>query len=123
MVGMSALAAAVRWRAPTSRVDTQCKCCWPQRAAQLATAERQDDIEDLSHTDGAAASLPRLPQVPFAGHSPPQIKQAVLAGQRPEESLSCPPQLAALVRACVSQDPSARPSAAALLEQLKALQL
>jgi hypothetical protein len=51
-----------------------------------------------------------------------EIKAAVLAGRRPEESLSCPPALAALVRACWAAEPAARPSAAGLLEQLRALQ-
>jgi hypothetical protein len=62
-------------------------------------------------------------QVPFASSSVAEIKQAVLAGRRPEESLSCPPPLVAIVRSCWAQDAAARPTADVLLEQLKALQL
>jgi hypothetical protein len=61
-------------------------------------------------------------QVPFAGCSVAEIKAAALAGRRPEQSLSCPPALAALVRCCWAVDPAARPSATSLLEQLRALQ-
>ena len=58
-------------------------------------------------------------EVPWGGAAAPEIKRAVLAGERPQIPLSCSKPLAALIGRCWHADSRARPACPDLLEALK----
>lgn len=59
--------------------------------------------------------------VPFDGLSPPDIRSAVLAGERPRVALSCPRAFKACFEQAWDEEPSKRPDAAAFFEAVKGL--
>jgi len=60
-------------------------------------------------------------QVPFDGAGPAEIRDSVLAGERPEMPLSCPKTLAKLIKDCWHQESASRPSFESIHSQLKAM--
>ncbi|MEW5302152.1 MAG: hypothetical protein WDW36_004960 [Sanguina aurantia] len=58
-------------------------------------------------------------EVPFGGCGVPEIRAAVLSGQRPDMPLSCPKVVENIIKRCWDADPTKRPSFERVLELLK----